>query len=178
MEIMSKNENLKPLHQVTCWASLEEGKILFGHTLPRRLIVHYPEFLFFITGSEYISGDKFMFMEYIKSVTSHILYANRVNNPKTMIISAVKWLMTNQNKIDIFPKALMNPNSFFIPTHTVKNLTFNKEIITFHPHITQIKLNGGSLQIYLDPILENKFKTLLEHFLDNWWKILCIRRIK
>lgn len=172
MEFLSKNENLEPLHQIACRAAKVEGKVSFGYTLPRGLIVLYPEFLVFLTDSQYEAGGKLMFMEYIKSVASHITYANRVNdwvnNPETIIISAAKWLMTNQNKKDFFQEALMNPNSFFIPTQTLQYLTFNKGIIALRPHNIQIKLNEGGLTIYQDPVLENQFKTLLGQFTGKW----------
>jgi len=172
IEFLSTSENLEPLNQIACRATLTQGAIPFSYTVPIGWIVLYPKFLVFLTNSKYEKGNKLLFMHFIERVSSEIMTAKRLNdwvtNPETIIISAAKWLLTDQNKQDFLQEALMNPSSFFIPTDAIEDMKFNKGIIALRPHSIQITLKEGGLRIFQDPVLENQVKTLIGQFTGKW----------
>lgn len=169
---LSGLDDKRPSHQFPARATLKQEAPKFFYTLPLGDIITYPNFLVFLTLSEQDAGAKLMFTELFQTIATELKTTytlNKwINNPTSLLMDAAKWLSRDIKNEDLFAKALMNPNSVFIPFDEIIGVQFKKGIIALRAHHIRITLRKGGFVICQDPATENQFETLMGQFSGHW----------
>jgi hypothetical protein len=169
---LAENEDFQPEHQFWARVTLAKQAPTFSYTLPRGEIVLYPKYLVFLTLSEDRPGAKLMFKEYVETVASTYKSAHKLNewveHPATLLFDLAKWLTKDFKDEDTLAKALISPNSVFVPVEQINAIKFVKGIIALRPHHIVVHLPDNNLIIYQDPVTENQFKSLIGQFTGKW----------
>ena len=113
-----------------------------------------------------------MLKEYVETVASTYKTVYKLNkwveHPATLLFDLAKWLTKDFKDEDTLAKALMSPNSVFVPVEQINTIKFVKGIVALRPHHIVVNLSDHNLIIYQDPVTENQFKSLIGQFTGKW----------
>ena len=168
----AQNKEFKPKHHFLARVVLAEKAPTFSYTLPRGELALYPDYLAFFTLNMDSPGTKLLFKEFLKTyrdaMASSIKLNEWVQDPTELLLDLAVGLFKDFKNEDALSKALMNPNSIFVPHDQIIGSKFNKGIVGLRPHHIVVSLRDDNLIIYQDPVTENQFKALLGQFTGKW----------